>query len=102
MTKTIPTLSSRVSSFAHQIQVYPNPITTNNFTLQFSKVPKGDYTVEVMDVMGRSIMEKRIVLNSETTSESFSLAPTNSKGIYLVKVIDKARKSFFEQKVMVQ
>jgi len=102
MTKTIPTLSGKVSPFAHQIQVYPNPITTNNFTLQFSKIPKGDYTVEVMDVMGRSIMQKRIVLNTETTTESFTLASTNSKGIYLVKVIDKAKKSFFEQKVMVQ
>ncbi len=52
--------------------------------------------------MGRSIMQKKIVLNTETTTQSFTLASTSSKGIYLVKVIDKAKKSFFEQKVMVQ
>ncbi len=101
-TRTIEMITNRPSSFSNLIQVYPNPITTNSFTLQFNKVPVGDYTVELVDVMGRSIMQKRIVLNTENGTESVSINATNAKGIYMVKLFDKLKKSVYEQKVMVQ
>jgi len=101
-TPTIETISAKPSLFSKAIQVYPNPVTTNNFTLLFNKVPVGDYTVELTDVMGRSIVQKRVVVNNKLATQNISLASSNAKGIYLVKVSDINKKAVFEQKVLVQ
>jgi hypothetical protein len=99
---TIETIALKQSAYKNLIQVYPNPVTTNNFTLQFNKVPVGDYTVELMDVMGRRVYQKQLSVGNEYVTQSVSLAGTNAKGVYLVKVSDKANKSVFEQKVLIQ
>jgi hypothetical protein len=65
-------------------------------------VPVGDYTVELMDVMGRRVYQKQLSVGNEYVTQSVSLAGTNAKGVYLVKVSDKANKSVFEQKVLIQ
>jgi hypothetical protein len=99
---TIETIAAKSSALSKLIQVYPNPVTNNYFTLQFNKIPVGDYIVELTDVMGRSIMQKRITVNHEYGSENISLSSTNAKGVYLVKVADKNRKAQFEQKILIQ
>lgn len=88
--------------FSKLISVYPNPVTTNELTLQFSKVPKGDYTIELTDVIGRSIMQRKVTIAAESQTQSMSLNGSNAKGIYMVKVFDTEKQSVFTQKVMVQ
>jgi hypothetical protein len=101
-TPTIETVAARQPIGAKAIQVYPNPVVGTQFTMQFSKVPAGDYTVELSDVMGRKILQKQLTITTENQTQTIPLTSTNAKGIYLVKVVDKAKKSLFEQKVMVQ
>ena len=88
--------------FANLIGVYPNPVTTSQITVQFSKVPAGNYTVELRDVLGRSVFQSRVVINGESQTQTFQLDPANAKGIYMIKVFDFARQSVFTQKVVVQ
>ena len=99
---TIETLKANSLPFANMVQVYPNPVVTNYFTLQFNKIPVGDYVVELTDVMGRSILQKRITVNHENGTQNISLTSVNAKGVYLVKMANKANKGVFEQKVMIQ
>jgi DNA gyrase inhibitor GyrI len=85
------------------VQVYPNPVTENRFTLQFSKLPAGDYAIEVINVSGKSLLQKRLVLNAASQTQSMTLPATTAKGMYLVRVTDRSNsKSVFEQKVAVQ
>ncbi|HEY0057756.1 MAG TPA: T9SS type A sorting domain-containing protein [Flavisolibacter sp.] len=98
---TIETIAAKPSTLSKGIQVYPNPVTANNFNLQFSKVPVGNYTVELTDVMGRTIMQRRVVVNNEKALQNISLASSDAKGVYMVKVSDGRKKSVFEQKVLV-
>ncbi|MEJ7914470.1 MAG: T9SS type A sorting domain-containing protein [Chitinophagaceae bacterium] len=99
---TIEGIAARPSVLSKYIQVYPNPVTTNNFNLQFRQVPVGEYTVEVTDVMGRKITQRRVVVSHKNNTQQVSLASTDAKGIYLVRVADRARKTVFEQKVIIQ
>ncbi|MFN2458308.1 MAG: T9SS type A sorting domain-containing protein [Chitinophagaceae bacterium] len=101
-TTEIPAIKRAQSKSSNHIQVYPNPITENRFIIQFTKVPAGDYTIEVTDVLGRRVVQKQVNLVAEDQTQPIALASTNANGIYLVKVIDKLKKSVFEQKVMVQ
>ncbi|HTM91547.1 MAG TPA: hypothetical protein VL095_03955 [Flavisolibacter sp.] len=38
--------------YAKEISIYPNPVTASVIKLQFNKVPAGNYTVELRDVLG--------------------------------------------------
>ncbi|HUQ96503.1 MAG TPA: T9SS type A sorting domain-containing protein, partial [Chitinophagaceae bacterium] len=93
---------SQVTVANNGVQVYPNPVTGNRFTVQFSKLPAGDYTIELTDVAGKSLLQKRVVLNAVQQTQAMTLPASSAKGVYLVKITDRSKKSVFEQKVMVQ
>ena len=84
------------------IQIFPNPVSNNRFAIQFSKIDAGDYQVEVTDVTGRQIIQRRVNISGEGQTENISLLPVTTKGVYLVKVTDRNTKAIFTQKVVVQ
>ena len=84
------------------MQVYPNPVTNNQFVIQFSKLEAGDYTVRVTDVMGRSVLQRIVNIGSDQQVETVKLNPASARGFYLVNVIDKNSKAVFTKKLIVQ
>ena len=100
--KTIETLLRPASNLSNMIKVFPNPVVTDQFSMQFDKVPAGDYTLELTDVMGRVVAKKRIVVNAESQVETISLKASNASGVYLVRLADNSLKPVFEQKIIVQ
>jgi hypothetical protein len=100
--KTIETLVRPRSDFANLVKVFPNPVVTDQFSMQFEKVPAGEYTMELTDVMGRVVAKKRIIVSSESQVEQISLKASNAKGVYLVRLADNTQKNVFEQKIIVQ
>lgn len=96
------TLNAPTDAFSKLISIYPNPVVNNRISLQFSKVPNGDYTVELTDVLGRSVMLRKVAVAGQDQFQVLPLSKSNSKGVYMVKVYDASQKSVFTQKVMVQ
>jgi hypothetical protein len=88
--------------FANQISVYPNPVTGSTIRLQFNKVPAGNYVVELRDALGRTVMQRKISLNSENETQELKLDKHSSGGIYMVKLVDGTNHSVFTQKLLVQ
>jgi hypothetical protein len=88
--------------FANLIAIYPNPVTASTIKLQFNKVPAGNYTVELRDVLGRTVMQKKISVAYENQTQELKLERRNSNGIYMVKVFDGTNQSVFTQKLVVQ
>ena len=101
-TTVIETIATVQPAYNKLIQVFPNPVTANHFTMQFNKVPVGEYTIELTDVMGRLVMQERISVKHEYATQNVSISNTKAKGIYLVKMLDAGRKAVFEQKLMIQ
>jgi len=100
--KTLQKLIMPSDKFAGLIAVYPNPVTGNRITIQFNKVPAGNYTLELRDVLGRSVMQRKINVNSESETQGFQLNESNARGVYMVKMFDVTNQSVFTQKVVVQ
>ncbi|MGN6401344.1 MAG: T9SS type A sorting domain-containing protein [Flavisolibacter sp.] len=96
------TRTPAADKFAKRISVYPNPVTNDNITMQFNKVPNGDYVIELTDVLGRSVLQKRITINNEDQTHSLSISRNSARGTYLVKVFDKESQSVFTKNVLVQ
>jgi hypothetical protein len=87
---------------SNSVQVYPNPVTEKRFTMQFAKLPAGDYMVDVTDVSGKTLLQRRVTINAPQQTQTMTLPSSTAKGMYLVKVSDRSNKSVFEQKVAVQ
>ena len=100
--QTIASTITTKSKFADLISVYPNPVIGNNLTVQFSKVPAGNYVLELRDVLGRSVMQKRITINTENQVQTLTLNEGDAKGVYMITVLDQVSQSVFAQKVIVQ
>ena len=101
-TTEIATIKQPVSKFSNLVQVYPNPVTANRFTLEFNKIHAGSYTIEVSNVSGTRVATKAVVINSENQLQPIVLPGTSAKGIYLVRMLDNSKHSVYEQKIMVQ
>lgn len=84
-----------------RIQIYPNPVTTNQFTVQFD-LPEGNYTVQVTDILGRVVSNTKTNIKGAGQTESFKLPALTGKGVYLVKILDQNSKTILNKKILVQ
>jgi hypothetical protein len=98
----IALIAKAEEKFSKLIGVYPNPVTSNRFSVQFNKVPQGDYLVELLDVLGRRVTSRKITINNDTQVQPLSISEGSSKGVYMGKVYDTNNQSVFTQKVVVQ
>jgi hypothetical protein len=101
-TTEIPTIALRESALNNNVQMYPNPVSNNQFNLQFNKLTAGDYTIELTDVTGKQVFTQKVNISNETQVQTINLSNSTAKGIYLVKVSDIKSKSIFTQKLVVQ
>jgi len=85
-----------------KISIYPNPVTNNQFTLQFGKIAAGNYNVELTNVMGQTIMQRTVNVQAEDQVETISIKSTIARGVYLVKVVGADKVSILNQKLVVQ
>lgn len=84
------------------INIFPNPVTNNQFTVQFSELAAGAYTVQVTDVTGRQVMQQIVNISSDSQTQVFRLGSSSARGVYMVKVTDPNSKSVFSTKIVVQ
>ncbi len=85
-----------------KINIFPNPITNNQFVIQFNQLEAGNYNIQVTDIMGRQVVQQAVAINGENQAQTIKLNASSSKGIYLVKVTDQSRKAVYSTKVSVQ
>jgi len=85
-----------------KISIYPNPVTNNQFTLQFGKIPAGNYDVELTNVTGQVVMQRAVNVQSEDQVETISIKSSFARGVYLVKVSGRNNESVLSQKLVVQ
>jgi hypothetical protein len=87
---------------ASKIQIYPNPVTNNQFTLQFGKITAGNYNIEMTNVTGQIVMQRGVNVQSEDQVETISIKSSLARGVYLVKVSGRNNEAVLSQKLVVQ
>lgn len=98
-TRPIPASTNEMSA---KVQLFPNPVTNNQFAVMFTKLEAGEYTIRVTDVMGRQVVQRIVNVSSEDQSETIRLNPASAKGFYLVTVLSKENRAVYNGKVVVQ
>lgn len=82
--------------------IFPNPVTHNQFVIQFSKMLPGSYTLFVTDVTGRQILQQQFSMSGENHVQAVKMDPSASRGIYLVSVKDAASRMVYSSKLVLQ
>lgn len=85
-----------------KISLYPNPVTNNQFVMQFSQLKAGNYSIEVTDVMGRRVVQQNMSISGDNHAQVVKLDPAAARGIYLIKVTDGGKQEVYSSKVIVQ
>jgi hypothetical protein len=98
-TKANPVLADIKSNNA--ISIYPNPTVNKTFAVQFSKLPIGNYSVELTDANGKRVITKTVAV-SGLQNEKINLPKGAANGLYFIKVTNSNGISVYYDKVVVQ
>jgi hypothetical protein len=87
---------------SNKIQIYPNPVVNNQFTITFSDLETGTYTMRISDVTGRQVILRNVVISSDMQTETVQLDPSSARGVYLVTLNDRNNQTLLVKKLIVQ
>jgi alpha-tubulin suppressor-like RCC1 family protein len=80
-----------------KIIFYPNP-TSDKLFIEFDQNSKQGYELEILDVTGKSVYKGKI----KSQKETIDVSKWNSKGIYLVRILDKNKNQIENRKIVIE
>ncbi len=83
------------------ISVFPNPVVNGTAKLSFTDQPAGKYQVQLLDLNGKTVMAKEVVIANKSQVVDLSL-PDVAKGSYLVRVTNETSDIYTVTKIVVQ
>jgi Secretion system C-terminal sorting domain len=84
------------------IAIFPNPVTTGLVKVSFGNQPQGKYRIQLMDISGKLVSEREVIVTSAMQIEEFRLPELVTKGSYMMKVVGETNKVSFTNKIIVQ
>lgn len=88
---------------AGSVSVYPNPVRNgSSLRLSFADQLPGKYQVELLDISGRVVSRKQVVINNKMQVEELQLPKNMANGSYLVNVVNAANKATTVDKIVVR
>ena len=83
--------------------VYPNPVSRGKFTIRSQNiVDKGEYSMLLIDMNGRIILEGKMNLGVKTNTHSFNIPSNEAKGTYAILVVDYFKRTVFSTQLLVE
>lgn len=95
-----PTLSGIEDKYL-SLGLYPNP-TINEFNLSFDGNEKGGFVITLSDILGKTVLCKKVEIENNNQIEKIQLPSGIAKGIYIVSVINTETKHVFTEELVVQ
>lgn len=83
------------------ISIWPNPATGGQFNLAFKNIPKGAYTIQLVDLKGQLRGSKSVKIEGEVQNTNFQYDGNVLTGVYLVKIIGLNGKVHSTHKIVV-
>lgn len=83
------------------IKLYPNPVTGNRISLQFTNMPKDSYNIKVSNVEGRPYANINIEHSGGNNEYYLPVNSVYSKGVYSVTIESKVSKKIIHLPLVV-
>jgi hypothetical protein len=98
------TTSPFLKTFARNsdnIKIYPNPVFSDQFTVQFKNLKAANYTVQLTDAFGGKVLEQKVKINSVSQTETINISGNNAQGSYFLIVLDENKLNLFSQIILI-
>jgi hypothetical protein len=70
----------------HSFEIIANPIINKELKVQINNLPKGNYTIEILNSLGQKKQQINLTSNSTSVSQTILLNNTISNGLYFVRL----------------
>lgn len=70
----------------HSFEIVANPIINKELKVQINNLPKGNYTIEILNSLGQKKQQINLTSNSTSVSQTILLNNTISNGLYFVRL----------------
>lgn len=87
---------------SNAVSIYPNPVTENYFRVTFSGAFTGRHQIQLLDLAGKVISGKTVVVTGKGQVEEFRLGQKLSAGNYYVRVTSDDGQFSESKKIVVQ
>ncbi|MBS4042894.1 MAG: T9SS type A sorting domain-containing protein [Chitinophagaceae bacterium] len=72
-----------------EVAIYPNPLKGNTINLQLQNIDKGDYELQIINIIGQVLYSKVIQHNGGNATQTVQLPSNVAKGNYVLKLANK-------------
>lgn len=84
------------------VNIYPNPVTNGNFRIGFTNNEYGQYSIQLMDLSGKIVSEKRVMVSMKGQTEQVRINSKLASGPYMVRIINGSKKVVSTGKLLVE
>jgi len=102
ITKPSSFLKLSSDNFANKIKLYPNPVSTDKFNIQFTNLKAGIYTIQLTDAVGNGAFQQKIKITSASQTETINNPGRNAQGFYFLKILNESNETIFTQIMVVE
>ena len=99
--KSIAAINDFREVYNEKISAYPNPVSEGIVKVNFEKQPKGSYSIQLMDQVGRVLLSKQISVGGDNQLETLTIDQNVAKGFYLLRVTNSNKKVVLAKKLLI-
>ncbi len=86
----------------NRIRLFPNPVLDDLVSIQFNELAPGNYTIQLANALGKSLVEQKVMISSTAQIESMHLPHYTAQGFYYVRILDEKNNVVSTQKLVVE
>lgn len=87
--------------YNEKISAYPNPVSESMVRVNFEKQTKGNYSIQLMDQMGRVLLTRQVNVAGDNQMETLNIDQNVAQGFYLLRVTNSNKKVVLAKKLLI-
>jgi peptidoglycan hydrolase-like protein with peptidoglycan-binding domain len=95
-------LLSRSLDKPGKIRVFPNPVLFDEVNIQFNELPPGNYMIQLANVLGRKVIEQKVIITGHNQNEIIRIPGFTAQGFYYIRVLNDKNIEVGTQKLAVE
>ena len=88
--------------YTNKVRVFPNPVMDDIVSIQFKDLPPGNYTIQLADVFGSKVLDKKAVIVGSSQTETLHIPSFTAQGFYYIRILDAKDNVVETQKLVVE
>ena len=85
-----------------RVRVFPNPVMNDEFSIQFNELRSGNYTIQLVDALGKKLIQQKVVVTGITQTEIVHIPHYTAQGFYYIRILDEKNNVAGSQKLAVE